>query len=176
MFLNVFVCVSKWSTVCITSQIYLEFVLHVILGSSIIPLTQRCTCLCFKVQSGKVPLSHVHTIHSHSFLGWLHKYKDKAASLSFIVQCSFFNKGFSSLSPVDKKKAQLKQDFFLFSFLFLQWWFNFLVSGLHLLLRNHHGSLDLFKWNKHHHVPWSQPQKRGHESKKKKGKCFVVGN
>ena len=32
------------------------------------------------------------------------------------------------------------------------------------LLRDHHGSLDLFEWDKHHNVPRSQPQKRGHKS------------
>lgn len=41
------------------------------------------------------------------------------------------------------------------------------IFGINLLLRDHHGSLDLFEWDKHHDVPWSQPQKWGHKSTKK---------
>lgn len=51
------------------------------------------------------------------------------------------------------------------------------VWNLYPLLGDHHGSLDLLEWDKHHNIPWSQPQKWGYESTKKnneRSQRFVV--
>lgn len=42
------------------------------------------------------------------------------------------------------------------------------VCDLYPLLGDHHGPLDLLKWDKHHNVPRSQPQKWRNKSRKKK--------
>lgn len=47
------------------------------------------------------------------------------------------------------------------------------VVGFNPLLCDHHGPLDLLKWDKHHNIPRSQPQKRGHKSTRNRNKLDV---
>lgn len=66
---------------------------------------------------------------------------------------------------------------------FFHWCSNTVVSetgisiwDLYPLLGDHHGPLDLLKWDEHHNIPWSQPQKWGHKSAKiqKRHQSLVV--